>query len=138
MRKFILIVFIAITIITFGIVHNIYSTENCDQITNQEAVDLLKELAPDVKVLEVRPAPVKGLWEFAVESKGQKTILYVDCSKKYLITGSILDLKTKANVTQERYIEISKVDVSKIPLDDAIVMGDKEAKYRVIVFTDPD
>ena len=91
-----------------------------------------------MKVLEVRPAQVKGLFEVAVESKGQKGILYVDSSKKYIISGSILDVKTKTNFTQERYSDINKVDVSKIPLDDALVMGDKDAKYRVIVFDDPD
>jgi protein-disulfide isomerase len=30
------------------------------------------------------------------------------------------------------------VDVSKIPLDDAVVMGEKNAKYKIVVFSDPD
>ncbi|EFK96358.1 Protein disulfide-isomerase [sediment metagenome] len=98
-------------------------------------------MAPDVKILEIRPIPLKGLWEIAVESKGQKVITYVDFSKKYLISGALVDIKTKANLTQERFNEInkiSKMDVSQIPLDDAIIMGEKDAKLRVIVFTDPD
>jgi hypothetical protein len=28
--------------------------------------------------------------------------------------------------------------VSQIPLDDAVVIGDRQAKYRVIVFDDPE
>ncbi len=78
------------------------------------------------------------MWEIAVESKGQKAVTYVDFSKKYLISGSLIDIKTKSNLTQERFLEINKTDVSKIPLDDALLMGDKNAKNRVIVFTDPD
>jgi thiol:disulfide interchange protein DsbC len=65
-------------------------------------------------------------------------VVYVDFSKKYLISGALVDIKTKANLTQERFNEINKTDVSLIPLDDALVMGDIDAKKRVIVFTDPD
>jgi thiol:disulfide interchange protein DsbC len=89
-------------------------------------------------VIEVRPAQVKGLFEVVVEQKGQKGIIYIDSSKEHLISGSILDLKTKTNFTQERFNEINKVDVSKIPLDDALVMGEKYAKSPVIVFDDPE
>ena len=103
-----------------------------------EAAVLLKDLAPDLKILEVRPSPVKELWEIAVQSGERKGLLYLDSSKKYFIQGAIIDLKTKANLTQDRMSELTKVDTATIPLDDALVMGDKEAKYKVIVFTDPD
>jgi thiol:disulfide interchange protein DsbC len=110
----------------------------CHRITKDEAANVLKDIAPDIKILEIRPIPLKGLWEIAAEGKGQKVVLYVDFSKKYLISGNLVDIKTKANLTQERSSEINKTDVSQIPLDDALVMGDKDAKSRVIVFTDPD
>ena len=145
MRKSLLIIFIAIAVTTFLITHSAYSIETfdhdclkCHQVTNEEVLNLLKGSFPDVKVLDVRPAQVKGLIEVTVESQGQKGILYVDSSRKYLISGSILDVKTKTNFTQQRYNEINKVDISTIPLDDALVMGDKDAKYRVIVLDDPD
>ena len=103
-----------------------------------EAAVLLKDLAPDLKILEVRPGPVKGLWEIAVQSGERKGLLYLDSSKKYFIQGAIIDLKTKANLTQDRMSELNKIDAATIPLDDALVMGDKGAKYKVIIFTDPD
>ncbi|MFA4918562.1 MAG: disulfide isomerase DsbC N-terminal domain-containing protein [Thermodesulfovibrionales bacterium] len=103
-----------------------------------EAAVLLKDLAPDLKILEIRPGPVKGLWEIAVQSGERKGLLYLDSSKKYFIQGAIIDLKTKANLTQDRMSELNKVDTATIPLDDALVMGDKGAKYKVIIFTDPD
>jgi thiol:disulfide interchange protein DsbC len=134
-----------IAVTTFFVTHSAYSIETfdhdclkCHQVTNEEVLNVLKGSFPDIKVLDVRPAHVKGLIEVTVESKGQKGILYVDSSRKYLISGSILDVKTKANFTQQRYNEITKVDISTIPLDDALVMGDKDAKYRVIVLDDPD
>lgn len=140
MRKFILIFFVVITAITLSIVPCVFGEEeqSAQILIKEDATNLLKEIIPDVKIIEIRPAQVKGLWEIAVESKGQKGIVYIDSSKKYFVSGSIVDLKTKANLTQERSIELNKVDVSLIPLDDALVMGDKDAKYRVIVFDDPD
>ncbi len=145
MRKFILIFFVVIYITSLLFIRNTHSIDKCEpdctkchQATKDEMLNLIKEGIPDVKIIEVRSSPVKGLWEIAVESRGQKGIVYIDSSKKYLISGSIVDLKTKANLTQERSIELNKVDVSLIPLDDALVMGDKDAKYRVIVFDDPD
>jgi thiol:disulfide interchange protein DsbC len=136
MRKFLIVLLAAITIIALNI-PDAFGIEESAKLTNEDAQNVLKEAIPDVKIIDVRPAQIKGLWEIAIETKGQKRILYLDFSKNYAIIGSILDLKTKANLTQERYIEINKVDVSKIPLDDALVMGDKDAKYRVIVFDDP-
>jgi thiol:disulfide interchange protein DsbC len=103
-----------------------------------EASTLLKELDPNVKVIAVRKSPVEGLWEVAIEVGNRKNVVYVDVSKKYLMSGSVIAIKEKKNLTQERLSELNKVDVSQIPLDDAIVMGDKNAKYRVIVFDDPE
>jgi len=145
MRKFILIFFGVFFVISLIIIHNTYSIETCEhnctkchKITNDEILNLVRELIPDAKVLDVSPSFVKGIWEIAIEAKGQKGIVYVDFSKKYIVTGAILNVKAKTNVTQERLIEINKVDVSQIPLDDALLMGDKDAKLRVIVFDDPD
>lgn len=109
----------------------------CHTLSNDEATTLLKELGPGIKVLEVIAAPVKGMWEIDVESGGKKGAIYLDFSKKYIISGAIVSLKDKRNLTQERMSEINKVDVSQIPLDDALVMGDKSAKHKVIVFDDP-
>jgi thiol:disulfide interchange protein DsbC len=110
----------------------------CHTLNKDEATILMKDLGPDVKVLEVLASPVKGMWEVDVEAGGKKGLVYIDFSKKYLISGSIISIKEKANLTQDRFALISKVDVSQIPLDDALVMGEKDAKYKVVVFDDPD
>jgi thiol:disulfide interchange protein DsbC len=107
-------------------------------LSKDEALNLLKDLVPNLKILEVRTIPVKGLWEVDIEAGKRKGIVYIDFSKKYMIQGAVFDIKAKTNLTQERFVEINKVDVSQIPLDDALVMGNKDAKHRVIVFDDPD
>ncbi|MBI4688734.1 MAG: hypothetical protein HY754_00450 [Nitrospirae bacterium] len=112
----------------------------CHQLSKDEALKVLKEdmTIPDVKVIEVRPGPVKGFWEVAFEAESRKVIGYLDFSKQHIIFGNLLNIKTRANLTGERLQDINRVDVSGIPLDDALVMGDKDAKHKIIVFDDPD
>lgn len=110
----------------------------CHTLKKEDAAALLKDLAPDIKVLEVRVLPVKSLWEVDVESRGKKFPLYVDFSKRFVLQGTLIDIKTKKNLTRERDVDLNRVDVSKIPLKDSLVMGDKNARHKVIVFDDPD
>lgn len=137
MQKLLIILLLATTAIISNIPY-VFGAEESAKITNEDAQNVLKDVLPDVKILEVRPAKIQGLWEIAVEAKGQKGVIYLDSSRNFAVFGSVLDLKTKINLTQERTSELNKVDVSSIPLDDAIILGDKNAKYRVIVFNDPD
>jgi hypothetical protein len=137
MKKILLSMLIAFFLVSF-LCSQAYSEKESLDLSIDEALILLKDLDPNVKVIAVKAGPVEGLWEVDIESGGKKLAVYVDNSKKYLISGSIIDMKAKRNLTQERLDEINKIDVSQIPLDDALVMGDKEAKYRVIVFDDPE
>ena len=110
----------------------------CHTLNKEEAKDLLKNIIPDVVIFDVRLSPVKAVWEVDLESRGRKGIVYVDFLKKHFFSGALTSIGEKKNLTQERFIELNKVDVSQIPLDDALVMGDQKARIRVIVFTDPD
>jgi hypothetical protein len=110
----------------------------CHTLSRDEAKDLLKNIIPDVAILEIRLSPVKGVWEVDLESRGRKAIVYVDFSKKHFFSGALVSVGERKNLTQERLIELNKVDVSQIPLEHALVMGDPRARIRVIVFTDPD
>jgi len=110
----------------------------CHSLTAAEATELIKGIAPDIKVLEIRLSPSKPLWEVFAESRSRKMLLYVDLSKRYLFSGSLFSLKDKRNLSQESFSALNRVDVSKIPLNDALVLGDTKARLRVVVFTDPD
>jgi thiol:disulfide interchange protein DsbC len=110
----------------------------CHTLTPQEAGDILMTLYPGAKILQVEMSPMKASWELFIESGGRKGLVYLDFSKKYLMAGSLISVKERRNLTQERMSELNRVDVSKIPLDGAVVMGDPGARIRVIVFTDPD
>jgi thiol:disulfide interchange protein DsbC len=110
----------------------------CHTLNKEEAKNLLKGGIPDVVILDIRPSPVKGFWEVDLESRGRKEIVYVDFLKKHFFYGALISIAERKNLTQERFVELNKVDVSQIPLEEALVMGDQKARIRVIVFTDPD
>ncbi len=110
----------------------------CHVLSNSDAKDLLKNIIPDVVIHDVRLSSAKGFWEVYLESGGKKGLLYVDFPKKHFFSGSLISIAEKKNLTQERLTELNKVDVSQIPLDDAVLLGDQKARIRVIVFTDPD
>lgn len=114
----------------------------CHTISKDEVQNILKKIkAPDAKILKIQMSPVRGLWEVAVEDKGKRGLFYVDFSKKYLISGSIVEVNAAINKTAERASELSKgrrIDITRIPLKDALLLGDIDATKKVIVFTDPD
>ena len=110
----------------------------CHTLNQTEANDLLKSFIPDIKVLEIRVSPSKALWEIYSESGGKKGLLYLDFSKQYFFSGPMISIKDRKNLSQERLTELVRIDVSQIPLDDALVMGDPKAPIRIIAFDDPD
>lgn len=111
---------------------------DCHSLTLEEAKNILKEIGPSIVVEAVTKGPVKGLWQVAVNNNGQKTVVYIDTTKKILIQGQILDLAAKRDLTMEAVQELNKIDFSSIPLDDALVVGDKKAPIKVVVLDDPD
>lgn len=110
----------------------------CHSLTIDEAAAVVKEINPEIEVLSVNLSPVGGLWEVVVKARGKRGLAYIDFSKQFLVTGNIIKVSTKRNVTEDRVYELSKVDVTAIPLDEALLMGNPEARFKAIVFDDPD
>ncbi|WP_333653722.1 disulfide isomerase DsbC N-terminal domain-containing protein [Dissulfurispira sp.] len=115
--------------------------KKCHSLSTQEANGILKKMnLSRAKILNIQLSPVKSLWEISIEDNGKKGIFYVDFSKKYLLSGQIIEVDTGSNKTAEsaQRIPAGKADVSKIPINNALVMGNARAPKKVIVFTDPD
>ncbi len=142
MRRILVAAVAAVVILTagssFGFSAKGQDCSKCHALKKDEAANILKEIIPSVKIGGIRISPVKSLWEVDVESNGKKGIIYIDFSKRFAFSGSLIDVKEKKNVTQDRYEDINRVDASKIPVKDALLLGSPAAKKKVIVFTDPD
>ncbi|MDH5203076.1 MAG: DsbC family protein [Nitrospirota bacterium] len=117
--------------------------EKCHSLTALTVQDILKKLkAPDIKILNIQMSPVKGFWEVSIEDRGRYGLLYVDFSNKYIFArGSIIDINAGIDKSRQRLDELNRskrIDLSRIPLGDALLLGDEKAVKKVIVFTDPD
>ncbi|MEK7774064.1 MAG: DsbC family protein [Deltaproteobacteria bacterium] len=106
----------------------------CHSLTKDEASKLLKADKFQALIKDVRMGPVKGLWEVEF-SKGDKSgVVYIDFLKKFLVEANFTPLEKLA----EEPKPLRKVDIGKIPLDKAVVLGDPKAEKKVIVFDDPE
>lgn len=109
---------------------------DCHILTKPEAQVLLGDFGG--KVVDVKLGEVPGLWNVHVERDGRTFPVFMDFSKEYLISGKIIKLATREDVAYKTYINLNRVDVSEIPLDDAVVIGNPQAKNKIIVFDDPE
>ncbi len=108
---------------------------DCHSLGKNEAATLLGKGAD--QVLSVHNSEVPGLWEVKIEKNKYKYLLYMDYSKKFVLSGDVFRLKDHENITQGKLKKIRKVEGVRIPLDDALILGNKEGKKKVVVFTDP-
>ena len=105
-------------------------------IADEASVKKAVEAAyPKFKVDSVTKTPFAGLYE--VFMGGQ--IIYTDEKMSFLIAeGVLVDSKTKRNLTSERMEELTKVDFSSLPLDQAIKVVKGNGSRKLVVFSDVD
>jgi thiol:disulfide interchange protein DsbC len=109
---------------------------DCHTLDKKEVAILLQDKVTEV--VDVKPSQVPGLWDVEAIYQGRKVPLYIDFSKQYLISGNIVKLDSGENLTQQSFINMNRVDVSRIPLDDAVIIGNPTALRKIIVFDDPE
>jgi thiol:disulfide interchange protein DsbC len=109
---------------------------DCHSITKEETAQLLGSMVDRVNSVEFSEVP--GMWVAEVEKGDKKLPVYIDFSKQYLVSGNVIRLDDKENLTRQRSAQMNKVDFSRIPLDDALLLGKPSAKTKVVVFTDPE
>lgn len=107
---------------------------DCHVLTKEDAAKLLKADKFKLQVKEIRMSVVKGLWEIEVSQGEKGGVVFMDFGKKLLVEGvRVTRLEQLGEVPP-----LPKVDVKKIPLDEAIVYGNPSAEKRIIVFDDPE
>lgn len=110
----------------------------CHTMKKEEAEVILKPFNKNISVLGVSRSKARYLWEVSYESEGRKGLVYVDLPKKHILSGNVIDVRSKTNITQEKLSEINRVNASRIPVKDAITVGNRNATHKIIVFTDPE
>jgi thiol:disulfide interchange protein DsbC len=105
---------------------------NADEASVKKAVE---SAYPKFKVESVTKTPFAGLYE--VFMAGQ--IIYTDDKVTFLIAeGRLVDPKTKKDITGERLDELTKIDFSSLPLEQAIKVVKGNGSRKLVVFSDVD
>jgi thiol:disulfide interchange protein DsbC len=147
MRKYISTSFILCLLTLCFIVSPVFAggsskKKGCDTISLPEIRDVLKKInANNAEILYVKESPLTGICEIAIDRGGQTAIFYLDIAKTHLFFGNLVEMKTMTNRTAQSVKEIQdkkRIDISKISLTAALVLGDVKAAKKVIIFTDPD
>jgi thiol:disulfide interchange protein DsbC len=114
---------------------------SCHTLTEKDANELLKKTGINVK--SVKQSPAKGLFELLVEKDSKQGVIFIDYGKKHLLQGMIVSLETLQPVSSHAQDmpqpkQVTSVDVSKIPVVNAVIMGNPKGSKKLYVFTDPD
>ena len=103
----------------------------------QEAVirkNLAERLPNLPKIDEVSKTPMNGLFEIRVN---EVDVFYTDAQGNFLIQGSLIDTRSKRNLTEERTEKLNAVAFDSLPLKDAFTIVRGNGKRKMAVFEDP-
>lgn len=89
------------------------------------------------KIEGVQPAPVAGLWEVRLRTERGLRILYTDPSAAYVIDGSIHELRTNRDLTEERLRKLNAIKFESLPLELAVKVQRGSGKRVLAMFSDP-
>ena len=93
------------------------------------------ENMPEIKLGAITKLPYGDFYQVVVNGFN---IVYTDGKGEVAIAGTMLGLKGKINLTQPEKEKITVVDVSKLPLDKAIVRVKGNGKGKLFLFSDPE
>jgi len=82
---------------------------------------------------EVSKTPIPGLYELRIGTD----VLYSDEQGQYIVQGSLIDTKTRANLTEARIAKLTQIDFASLPLKDAILIKQGSGSRKLVVFGDP-
>jgi thiol:disulfide interchange protein DsbC len=89
---------------------------------------------PTVTITSVSATQWPGVYE-AVSPEG---IFYADATGRYAINGKLVDVETKANLTQERQEQLGRIDFQTLPFSQALKVVKGDGHRVMAVFADPD
>lgn len=95
--------------------------------------NLAERLPNFPKIDEVSKTPIPGLYEVRLGTD----ILYSDETGAHIVQGSIIDTRTRSDLTQARIDKLTAIDFASLPLKDAILIKQGAGTRKLVVFADP-
>lgn len=104
------------------------------QADTKAVEDALKQALPTIKPDSITPSPIPGLTEVVVGAR----LFYVSDDGRYLMQGSMVDLKSREDLTEKKLSGARLAALEKLGTDKMIVFKPKTTKHVAYVFTDID
>lgn len=102
-------------------------------ISTEQVREKFDDRFPGLGIDEVSGTPFPGLFEIRIGTD----LLYVDGEVNYVLQGSLIDAKSRRDLTAQRIADLSRVDFSELPLENAIKQVKGDGSRQVAVFEDP-
>jgi thiol:disulfide interchange protein DsbC len=94
----------------------------------------LEVLLPGLQPDSIRPTPVSNLYEITFGTR----IVYITDDGRFLLQGKLVDLETRAEITDNRLAELKLAALNSISEERMVVYSPEEPKHTITVFTDID
>ena len=94
----------------------------------------VRTLAPNAKTIAISETPIDGLLQVQINSD----IVYITSDGQYLVQGQIMDIESRANITDNAKSGIRMGLLEDLKQDEQITFSPVEPKYDLLVFTDID
>lgn len=108
-------------------------TQGAVVVSTEQVRQKFDERFPGLGVTEVSNTPFTGLYEIRIGTD----FLYVDGEVNYVLQGSLIDAQSRRDLTAQRITDLSRVDFSELPLENAIKQVKGDGSRQVAVFEDP-
>jgi thiol:disulfide interchange protein DsbC len=89
------------------------------------------------KIDGVQATPVAGIYEVRLQSRDGPQIFYTNASGSHIFDGSLIELKSSRNLTEERLRKLTAIEFSSLPLDLAVKIQRGGGKRVLAMFSDP-
>ncbi|HEU0188492.1 MAG TPA: DsbC family protein [Gallionella sp.] len=94
----------------------------------------MQSIFPNIGKLDhIVKTPYAGLYEIVIDDQ----LLYTDEKGQYLFDGSVIDPKSRRNLSDEQRRKLFAINFDKLPLDIAVKKVKGNGKRRMAYFTDP-
>jgi thiol:disulfide interchange protein DsbC len=94
----------------------------------------LGKLLPDLKLDSVQASPVPGLYEVVIGAR----LFYISDDGNFLIQGSVIDTRTRKNITEAKMDAVRKDALAEVEESDMVIFSPEDPKHTITVFTDLD
>jgi len=89
------------------------------------------------KIVSVEKLPLGGLFEVVVLRESGHAIFYTDAAAQYVISGSLMELRSGRDLTEERLRRLTAIEWKELPFQWAITMTRGSGRRKIAILSDP-